>query len=66
MSPASILIVVVLPAPFGPSRPKTSPSAIVRVSPSTAVTSPNLRMRFLVSITSASLSRQEAINVISE
>jgi hypothetical protein len=29
----------------------------VRVSPSTAVTSPNLRMRFLVSITSASLSR---------
>jgi hypothetical protein len=54
MSPASILMVVVLPAPFGPSSPKTSPSAIVSVSPSTAVKSPNFRERCWISITSAS------------
>ena len=54
ISPASIRMVVVLPAPFGPSRPKTSPSAIVSVMLSTAVTSPNLRVRRSVSITAVS------------
>ena len=36
----SMLAVVVLPAPLGPSSPKISPSATVRLSPSTAVTPP--------------------------
>ena len=36
----SMLAVVVLPAPFGPSRPKISPSRTVRLRPSTAVTPP--------------------------
>jgi hypothetical protein len=34
----SILIVVVLPAPFGPSSPKSSPSAISKLTPRTAST----------------------------
>ncbi len=42
--PDSIRTVVVLPAPFGPSSPNTSPSAIVRVSRSTAVVPPNVRV----------------------
>ena len=33
--------VVVLPAPFGPSRATTSPGRIRRLMPSTAVTGPN-------------------------
>ena len=36
----SMLAVVVLPAPFGPSKPKISPWATVRFMPSTAVTPP--------------------------
>src|SRR5215207_7407715 len=32
----SILIVVVLPAPFGPSNPKISPARISKLTPSTA------------------------------
>src|SRR5882672_4250722 len=39
-SPSRISTVVVLPAPFGPSRPKHSPAPTSRSSPSTAVTSP--------------------------
>ena len=35
----SILIVVVLPAPFGPSRPKSSPSPTSKLTPRTASTS---------------------------
>jgi len=68
MRPASILMVVVLPAPFGPSSPKTSPSAMVSVSPSTAVRLPNYLERFSISITFApSFScYREAINVISQ
>jgi hypothetical protein len=38
--PVSIRIVVVLPAPLCPSRPKTSPSATLKVIPSTARTVP--------------------------
>ena len=37
-SPSRISTVVVLPAPFGPSRPKHSPRRIPRSSPSTATT----------------------------
>src|SRR5450755_3477094 len=37
-----ILIVVVLPAPFGPRKPKVSPAATVKSIPRTASTSPYL------------------------
>src|SRR6516225_3279339 len=37
-SPSMISIVVVLPAPFGPSSPKHSPASTVRSSPRTAST----------------------------
>jgi hypothetical protein len=33
--------VVVLPAPFGPSRPNTSPDRTEKLIPSTATSSPN-------------------------
>ena len=36
----SMLAVVVLPAPLGPSRPKISPSQTFRLRPSTAFTPP--------------------------
>ena len=39
-SPSRISMVVVLPAPFGPSRPKHSPRRTCSDSPSTATTSP--------------------------
>src|SRR3954468_6969347 len=39
-SPQIIEIVVVLPAPFGPSSPYVSPSAIWRLMPRTASSSP--------------------------
>ena len=38
LSPSMISMVVVLPAPFGPRRPKTSPSLTVKEMPSTAFT----------------------------
>ena len=38
--PQTMLISVVLPAPFGPSRPKNSPWAISRVTPDSACTAP--------------------------
>jgi hypothetical protein len=37
-------MVVVLPAPLGPSSPKISPRATANESPSTAVTSPKRRV----------------------
>src|SRR5688500_18880616 len=40
-SPHTIEIVVVLPAPLGPSRPYVSPGAIANPTPSTARRSPN-------------------------
>jgi hypothetical protein len=46
----SILTVVVLPAPFGPRKPKTSPSLTCSVRLSTAVRLPNFLVRFSVSI----------------
>jgi hypothetical protein len=40
VSPRTMSIVVVLPAPFGPNRATVSPGAIVRSSDRTARTSP--------------------------
>ncbi len=42
----SIRTIVVFPAPFGPSSPKTDPAVTVRSTWSTAVCSPNLFTRF--------------------
>src|ERR1019366_2782231 len=50
-SVVSILIVVVLPAPLDPSKPKTSPALTARVIPSTAVNAPKRRVRVLISRT---------------
>ncbi len=44
--PHTMRIVVVLPAPLGPSNPYVSPSAIVRLTSSTATRSPNRLVRF--------------------
>src|SRR5215469_17799292 len=38
--PRSILIVVVLPAPFGPTKPQTAPLGMAKLTPSTTVRSP--------------------------
>jgi len=43
-------MVVVLPAPFGPRKPKTSPFSMLRVRLSTAVRLPKVRVRFSVLI----------------
>src|SRR5690348_6150063 len=43
-SPHIILISVVLPAPFGPSKPKISPPRTDRSTASTAVKAPNRRV----------------------
>ena len=43
--PRIISIVVVLPAPLGPSRATTSPAAMLRSTPSTATTEPNVLRR---------------------
>ncbi len=37
-------MVVVLPAPFGPRKPKTWPGGTLKVRPSSATTGPNLRL----------------------
>src|SRR5262245_34812475 len=44
--PVSILITVVLPEPFGPRKPNISPGSTLKLTPSTAMTSPNLRTKF--------------------
>ena len=49
------LIVVVLPAPLGPRRPKNSPVSIFRSRESTAVKLSKVFVRFLVSIICAPL-----------
>ena len=38
-----IRIVVVLPAPFGPSKPNVAPAGMAKVTPRTAATAPKLR-----------------------
>src|ERR1039458_327230 len=50
-SVVSILIVVVLPAPLEPSKPKTSPALTERVRASTAVNALKRRVRALISRT---------------
>src|SRR5690242_4947242 len=45
----SILIAVVFPAPFGPSRPNTSPASTEMVRAFTAVSAPNVRVSAQVS-----------------
>src|SRR6266852_8911936 len=57
-SPVSILITVVLPLPLGPRKPNTSPCSTVKLKPSTAVKSPNLRTRFSATIAAISILRQ--------
>src|SRR5436305_14755069 len=44
-TPASMRRVVVLPAPSGPTRPNSSPRPTSKLTPATAVRSPNLRVR---------------------
>src|SRR3954453_820526 len=44
-TPASMRRVVVLPAPSGPTRPNSSPLPTSKLTPATAVRSPNLRVR---------------------
>src|ERR1043166_3657000 len=48
-SPHSMRMVVVLPDPFGPSRPKTSPRSMRRLSCATAVSPSNRRVKLWVS-----------------
>ncbi len=45
--PHNILIVVDLPAPFAPKKPKISPLFTSKVTSDTAVKSPNFFVRFL-------------------
>ena len=49
MSVPSMRTVVVLPAPFGPRNPNTSPLATLSDRPSTAVRSPKRFVRFSIS-----------------
>src|ERR1017187_7964701 len=56
-SVVSILIVVVLPAPLEPSKPKTSPALTERVRASTAVNAPKRRVRALISRTMSPIRR---------
>jgi hypothetical protein len=46
----SILIVVVFPAPLGPSSPKSSPSPISKLTPRTASTSSERRLKIPVEV----------------
>ncbi len=50
MKPASMRIVVDLPAPFGPRKPSTSPRATLNVTSSTAVKLPKRLVRPVISI----------------
>src|ERR1700678_83080 len=49
-NPVSILIVVDLPAPLGPRKPKNCPGATRRLTSCTAINSPNRRVRCSVAI----------------
>src|ERR1700730_1945993 len=46
----NILMVVLLPAPFGPSRPKTSPRSTLKLTLLTAVCAPKRRVRLRTSM----------------
>src|SRR5205814_4936970 len=49
VSPATIEISVVLPAPLGPSKPKNSPSSTTRSTPASACTAPKRRATSTIS-----------------
>ena len=50
-SPRSMRISVVLPAPFGPRKPKAIPAGTCKLTPSTALSEPNRFVRSTVSMT---------------
>ena len=50
MNPVIMRIVVDLPAPFGPRKPRTSPISTLNDTPFTAVVAPNDFRRFRTSI----------------
>src|SRR6476619_8553468 len=56
VSPARIEISVVLPAPFGPSRPKNSPCRTTRSTPASACTAPKRRATSIASTACAGTS----------
>ena len=61
--PVSIFIVVVLPQPLEPTKPKISPRSMVKLTRSTAVKSPNRQVRSRATITgSASAKRRGGIS----
>ena len=55
----SILMSVVFPAPFGPSRPNTSPASTARDNASTALSFPKQRV-------SASVVRMDTVSITSQ
>ena len=64
ISVARIDTAVVLPAPFGPSRPRTVPAATVRSRPSSAVTLPYRFTRPLASTGGGALPEAELTRAI--
>src|SRR5688572_4389613 len=56
-SPVSILMVVVLPAPFGPRKPNTSPRRTAKLTWSTATKSPKVRVRSRTTMGSSTCDR---------
>src|SRR6266851_10460182 len=62
VKPARIEISVVLPAPFGPSKPKNSPSRTVKSTPASACTSPKRRATSATS--TAALADDEFLDAI--
>src|SRR3954462_765551 len=52
-NPASIFMVVDLPAPFGPRKPRTSPRPTVNDTSSTAAMAPNRLVRLRIAIISS-------------
>ena len=62
-SPVSIFMVVVLPQPFEPTKPKISPRSMVKLTWSTAVKSPKRRVRSRATMTGASPASRARRNV---
>ena len=56
-----MLISVVLPAPFGPSRPKNSPSSMSKLTSSSARTSPRGEAYVLATLTNEMAGMEAAI-----
>src|SRR5437899_1734067 len=62
-NPSSTFIVVVLPAPFGPRKPKTSPVLTLRLRPFTAVLTPCPKPRPRYSTRKSRISKIAFINI---